>query len=96
MTGPRANKALAVDVSVDSGTLDVVLADGRRLSAPLEWFPRLKNASEQQRANWCLIGAGVGIHWDEIDEDIAIEQLPRRVNRFAAQSAAATHPSKPL
>lgn len=75
MTGPRANKALAVDVSVDSGTLDVVLADGRRLSAPLEWFPRLKNASEQQQANWRLIGAGVGIHWDEIDEDIAIGTL---------------------
>jgi hypothetical protein len=69
------NKALAVDVSADSGTLHVVLTDGRRLSAPLEWFPRLKNALEQQRANWRLIGAGVGIHWDEIDEDIAIGTL---------------------
>ena len=75
MTGPRANTALAVDASVDSGTLHVVLADGRRLSAPLEWFPRLGNASEQQRANWRLIGAGVGIHWDEIDEDIAVGTL---------------------
>lgn len=69
------NKARAVDVSVDSGTLHVVLADGRRLGAPLEWFPRLKKASEEQRANWRLIGAGVGIHWDEIDEDIAIGTL---------------------
>lgn len=69
------NTTRAVEVSVDSRTLDVVLADGRRLSAPLEWFPRLRNASEQQRANWRLIGAGVGIHWDEIDEDIAIGTL---------------------
>lgn len=69
------NNARAVDVTVDSGTLHVGLADGRRLSAPLEWFPRLKNASEQQRANWRLIGAGVGIHWDEIDEDIAVGLL---------------------
>lgn len=69
------NNALAVDVSVDSGTLHVVLADGRRLGAPLEWFPRLKDASEQQRANWRLIGAGAGIHWEEIDEDIAVGTL---------------------
>ena len=75
MRDQRANKAVAVDVLVDSGTLHVVLADGSRLSAPLEWFPRLKNASEQQRANWRLIGAGVGIHWDEIDEDIAVGTL---------------------
>ena len=75
MRNQRANKARAVDVAVNSETLDVVLADGRRLSAPLEWFPRLENASEQQRANWRLIGAGVGIHWDEIDEDIAVSTL---------------------
>lgn len=75
MRDQRANKAVAVDVLVDSGTLHVVLADGRRLSAPLEWFPRLKNASEQQRANWRLIGAGAGIHWDEIDEDVAVGTL---------------------
>ena len=71
----QANKARAVEVAVNSETLHVVLADGRRLSAPLEWFPRLRSASEQQRANWRLIGAGVGIHWDEINEDIAIGTL---------------------
>jgi hypothetical protein len=75
MRDQRANKARAVDVSVDSGTLHVVLADGRRLNAPLECFPRLKKASEEQRANWRLIGSGVGIHWDEIDEDIAVGTL---------------------
>lgn len=75
MRDQRANEARAVEVSVDSRTLHVVLADGRRLSAPLEWFPRLRNASEQQRANWRFIGAGVGIHWDEIDEDVAVGTL---------------------
>ena len=69
------NTTRAVDVAVNSGTLHVVLGDGRRLSAPLEWFSRLRNASQQQRANWRLIGAGAGIHWDEIDEDIAIGTL---------------------
>ena len=75
MRDRRANEARAVEVAVDSETLHVVLADGRRLSAPLEWFPRLRDASDKQRANWRLIGAGVGIHWDEIDEDVAIGTL---------------------
>jgi hypothetical protein len=41
----------------------------------LEWFPRLRDASEKQRANWRLIGPGIGIHWDEIDEDVSVRSL---------------------
>ena len=67
--------AHAVDVAVDEASLHFVLADGREISAPLEWFPRLRDASESQRRNWRLIGRGIGVHWPEIDEDIAVSTL---------------------
>ena len=72
-----ANKpaADAVDVSCTDDELLVTLADGRRVSAPLEWFPRLLRATPAQRAKWRLIGRGVGIHWDEVDEDVAVRTL---------------------
>ena len=75
MKSQKADKARAVNVEVASETLKVALTDGRELSAPLDRFPRLRNASEKQRSDWRLIGAGVGIHWDEIDEDIAVATL---------------------
>ena len=53
----------------------VQLADGREISVPLMWFPRLLNATPEQRENWRLIGRGVGIRWEEIDEDISIEGM---------------------
>ena len=53
----------------------VFLEDGRELSIPLEWFPRLRKATEEQLNKWRLIGKGEGIHWDEIDEDISVENL---------------------
>jgi hypothetical protein len=65
----------AVDVNVDDSALHFVLADGREISAPLEWFPRLRDASEAQRKKWRLIGRGIGVHWPDIDEDIAVDTL---------------------
>ena len=64
-----------IDLSFTSDALKVVLADGREVSAPLEWFPRLRDANEQQRKNWRLIGRGIGIHWEEVDEDISVKSL---------------------
>ncbi len=64
-----------VDLSFTSDSLRVILADGREVSAPLEWFPRLRDANEKQRKNWRLIGRGIGIHWEEIDEDISVNSL---------------------
>ena len=66
---------LAVDVSVTADALHVVLADGREVSAPLAWFPRLNEAGGALRNNWRLIGGGIGIHWPELDEDISVESL---------------------
>lgn len=56
-------------------TLFVDLSDGRSISAPLAWYPRLWHGTESERANWRLIGRGEGIHWPELDEDISLEGL---------------------
>jgi hypothetical protein len=69
--------ATAMDVTTDDSSLRVVLADGRELSVPLEWFPRLRDATPEQRTNWRLIGRGQGIHWADVDEDISVAGLLR-------------------
>jgi hypothetical protein len=63
------------DVWFTSDSLVVRLGDGRVVSAPLVWYPRLLHASPAQRANWILAGAGYGIHWPELDEDLTVEGL---------------------
>jgi hypothetical protein len=63
------------DVTVSQDTLTVELSDGRTLSVPLAWYPRLSHASAAERKHWRLIGRGVGIHWEDIDEDISVEGL---------------------
>jgi len=66
---------LARDIRFTRDALVVVLADGREVSAPLQWFPRLLRATPKQRAKWELIGDGIGIHWPLVDEDIEVESL---------------------
>ena len=68
-------EVLAVEVSCTNDTLDVVLEDGRKVSVPLAWFPRLLKATPKQRAEWEFLGRGMGIHWEAIDEDISIASL---------------------
>src|SRR3989304_1277865 len=65
----------AEDVRVTNDSLIVDLSDGRTMSVPLEWFPRLLHATPEERSNWRLIGRGHGIHWEDIDEDISVEGL---------------------
>ena len=67
----------AIDVAADDDSLTVDLADGRRVTVPLAWFPRLLHASPDQRRNWRLIGEGQGIHWPDIDEDLSVSGLLR-------------------
>ena len=64
-----------VDLSFEEAALHMVLADGRELSVPLEWLPRLRDASPEQRAHWRLIGRGEGIHWPDVDEDVSVRGL---------------------
>lgn len=65
----------AENVTITEDTLRVDLSDGRTISVPLAWFPRLVHATAKERNNWRLIGNGQGIHWEEIDEDISVEGL---------------------
>ena len=60
----------ALKVALTDDTLSVDLSDGRSISVPIAWFPRLLHSNEQERNNWRLIGRGLGIHWQDIDEDI--------------------------
>lgn len=68
-------QALAQDVRVTDDSLMVELADGRSLSVPLAWYPRLAHGTPKERAEWRLIGRGEGIHWPQLDEDISVEGL---------------------
>lgn len=65
----------AESVTITDDTLSVELSDGRTISVPLAWFPRLLHATKEERNNWRLIGKGHGIHWEAIDEDISVEGL---------------------
>jgi hypothetical protein len=65
----------AETVTVTEDTLTVELSDGRSLSVPLAWFPRLVHATPTERKSWRLIGRGHGIHWNKLDEDISVESL---------------------
>ena len=75
-SGPSVDPR-AVRVSVGEDELTVDLADGRRVSVPLVWFPRLLHADPAQRENWRLLGDGQGINWPDLDEDLSVEGLLR-------------------
>ncbi len=68
-------QAAATDVEVREDSLTVELSDGRTITAPLAWFPRLMQATAKERRQWRLIGGGQGIHWPAVDEDISVEGL---------------------
>lgn len=71
---PKAGERI-VDVCVTDDTIRVDLLDGRTITAPLAWYPRLLHATPTQRKNWRLGGAGYGIHWPDIDEDLSVRGL---------------------
>jgi hypothetical protein len=77
MDSPAANtgEALADDVRVTDEELVVELVDGRTVSVPLTWLPRLLHGKPAERANWRLIGRGEGVHWPDLDEDVSVDDL---------------------
>ena len=91
----EASEALAVEASCSEDSLTVVLDDGRIVSVPLVWFPRLPEATPAQRKRWEAIGGGVGLHWEAIDEDISVASLlqPERFMRFADASSSRAQPT---
>jgi hypothetical protein len=68
-------EAKAQSITVTDDTLTVGLTDGRTISVPLVWYPRLMHGTEKERSNWRFIGDKEGIHWPDLDEDISIENL---------------------
>ena|SRR5438876_11793800 len=76
-TSTVPTEATANGVRVTNDALVVYLADGRTVSVPLQWYPRLAEATAAERRRWELIGPGIGIHWPAVDEDISIEGLLR-------------------
>jgi hypothetical protein len=72
---PNIKEPDAVGLQITDESLIVDLNDGRTISVPLTWYPRLLNAKPSERANWRFIGKGQGIHWDDLDEDISVESL---------------------
>lgn len=66
---------IAVNIWFDETKMVVLLEDGREVSIPINWFPKLRDATNAQRNNWRLIGDGEGIHWEDLDEDILVEGL---------------------
>jgi hypothetical protein len=83
------------DVKFTKDTISVALRDGRTITAPLAWYPRLLSASAAQRKNWQIAGGGYGIHWPDIDEDLSTEGLLRGAPApRTAQQATANLTSK--
>jgi Protein of unknown function (DUF2442) len=74
-SGIEVREVPAQSVSVSDEALIVDLADGRTITVPLAWFPRLAHGTSSERANWRLIGGGEGIRWPDLDEDISVQSL---------------------
>ena len=74
-SGTELKEPLAQSVTANDDALSVDLADGRTITVPLAWFPRLAHGTPTELANWRLIGRGAGIHWPDLDEDISVESL---------------------
>jgi hypothetical protein len=66
---------LAQALRINKDTLTVDLSDGRTISVPVAWFPRLSHATDRERGRWRIIGRGEGIHWDDLDEDVSVAGL---------------------
>lgn len=65
----------ATDLEFTQDSLKVFLEDGREIAVPIEWFPKLRDASSEEKKNWRFIGNGVGIHWESLGEDISVQGL---------------------
>lgn len=85
-SGPRAGERVK-DVRFDADSMSVDLADGRTITVPLAWYPRLLHATDEERENWTVAGAGYGIHWPDLDEDLSTEGLLRGAPDGRASSA---------
>jgi hypothetical protein len=87
-TDPKPGERI-VEVTLDDDSLSARLADGRVISVPLAWYPRLLHATREEREKWELCGGGFGIHWPDLDEDLSAEGLLRGAPAPAKQRSGA-------
>ena len=89
----------ALEFTVTEDTLTAELSDGRTISAPVLWYPRLAHATPEERDNWRIIGTGQGIHWPDLDEDLSVEGLlagwPSRESRASFKRWLDARPASP-
>ena len=83
----QIEKPRAVSVSTSDDELTVEFSDGRTISVPLSWYPRLEHATSEERQDWELIGHGSGIHWPAVDEDISVDSLLRGLRSNESQAS---------
>jgi Protein of unknown function (DUF2442) len=83
-----------LDVAFSDDSLSVSLRDGRVISVPLVWYPRLLNATPSQRKNWKIAGGGYGIHWPDVDEDLSTEGLLRGAKAPKEHTRSGGHPRR--
>jgi hypothetical protein len=87
-------------LTIRDSTLSVELSDGRSISVPLAWFPRLLHATKEERKKWRLIGKGQGVHWEDIDEDVSVENLlagkPSGESQLSFKKWLASRPSRSI
>lgn len=86
ISAPDLKTPYAVSASMDDEALSIELSDGRRISAPLAWYPRLMHATGAERQNCRIIGQGSGLHWPDVEEDISVESIIK--GRPSMESAA--------
>lgn len=89
MTTSGSDAERVKDVRFEDDTMSVDLADGRTITVPLSWYPRLLQATPVERANWQIAGAGFGIHWPDLDEDLSTEGLLRGAPAPGGQRSSA-------
>lgn len=73
LTNLKSNQA--VDLSFSNGKMTIFMEDGREIGIPIEWFPRLREATKEQLEKWRFIGNGEGIHWEDLDEDLLVSEI---------------------
>jgi len=74
-TSTEIKTPLARNIRFTDRMMVILLDDGRELAVPIDWFPKLRSAGANDRDNWQLIGNGIGIHWEALDEDLSVERL---------------------
>ncbi len=83
----KTKEARATNIKVTEEELTAFLDDGRTITVPLSWYPRLLHGNTKERSNWRFIGEGVGIHWPDLDEDISVEGLIDGIPSQESQSS---------